>query len=203
VLGYDLDLTDRDLAGLGDREAVRTLFARLGYAVERGRQTDPLAESMPERMTEYVCHIEVLAADSDDFVIVYVVEMTSVTVARINELARHFRNRAGDTLVVLTADYERLDLVLFDRQAPTDGARRPHQSIPRRLSYSRACTDPPRVTAVRRAVRRFSWTEPDSLGQWEKLRSAFSIGEWGGPYFDNRGPFSDHYLWKRLPERPG
>ena len=186
--------------GLVDRESVRTLFARLGYPVEHGRPTDPVAEGMPERLAEGIRHIEVLAL-GDMGLVVYLIELASVTVARINELARHFKARAGDTLAVLTANYERVDFVLFDRQTPTEGAgRKQAQAIPRRLSFSRVDGGSTRAAVVLRAVRRLSWTEADGFGQWEKLRSAFAIAEWSEQWFDNRGLFSDYYLLSRLPE---
>lgn len=202
MLDHDIVLTDHDLAGLRNREAVKTLFAKLGFAVERGRPTDPVAEGMTEKLAEGIRRIEVVAADPDDFVAVYLIECPSVTVARINDLATHFKHKAGDSLAVLTADYQRLDLVLFDRQLVRDGAPvRMAQVVPRRLVLDQDERDQGRKIVVRRALRRFTWTEPDGLAQWEKLRSAFAIGEWSERYFDNRGLFSDYYLCERLPAR--
>lgn len=198
---HDVDLTDHDLAGLRNRDAVKTLFAKLGFKVERGRPTDPVAEGMNEKLAEGIRHIEVVAADPDDFVAVYLIECPTVTVDRINKLATHFKNRAGDSVAVLTADYQRLDFVLFDRQLVRDGApARMAQVVPRRLIYDQDERDEGRKVVIRRALRRFTWTEPDGVAQWEKLRSAFAIGEWSERYFDNRGLFSDYYLSKRLPD---
>ena len=48
----------------------------------------------------------------------YLVELTSVTMAATQGLARALRNRAGNYLLVLTDDYERLDFVLLQRSLP-------------------------------------------------------------------------------------
>ncbi|MEO8601715.1 MAG: hypothetical protein ABI629_03965 [bacterium] len=53
-----------------------------------------------------------------------------------------------------------------------------------------------------RVLRRLSYTEPDPIGQYDKLRSAFDIADWSEEHFNNRALFSDHYLRQRLPELP-
>jgi hypothetical protein len=191
MLDQDVDLQPGDVAGLTGREAVRALFARLGYAVDRGRETFPDAEGMGERLAEAVRHVELIARDELQLLDVYLLELSSVTVARINDLAAHFRNRAGDYLAVLTTDYQRLDFVLFDRQIPvvTAGPTPAVRVISRRLSVDRLHQANNRV--VLRVLRRLSWTQADALAQADKLRSAFGIGEWSEEFFDNRGLFAD------------
>ena len=43
------------------------------------------------------------------------IELTSVTVAATHALARALRNRAGNYLLALTDDYERIDFVLLQQ----------------------------------------------------------------------------------------
>jgi len=201
MLDHDFDLTPAHIAGLTDRQAVRTLFAQLGYAVERGKETFADAEGMSEKLAEAVKHIELVARDEHELLDVYLMELSSVTVARINDLAAHYRNRTGDYLAVLTTDYQRLDFVLFERQIPerSGGPTPAVRVIPRRLSVDRLHDACNRV--VLRVLRRLSWTQTDALAQADKLRSAFAIGEWSEEFFDNRGLFADYFLKERLPDR--
>src|SRR5205814_770904 len=53
-----------------------------------------------------------------------------------------------------------------------------------------------------RTLRRFTWTSPDALEQFDKLRSVFDAAAYTGEYFQNRGLFSDYYLRDRLREDP-
>ncbi len=118
--------------------------------------------------------------------------------ARVQELASHFKQRAGYALAVLTLGCERLDFVLFDSQT-REGAQRPDAAIrvlPRRVSLDRLHDSDKRSKL--RTLRRSSWTEPDRPAQWDKLRSAFSIGERSEEFLDNRGLFANHYPKERL-----
>jgi len=196
MLEHDLDLNFSDIAGLTGPQEIRAFFARLGYPVQTGKETFPDAEGMNQRLCEAVQHIELLARDDTELLDVYLIEFPSVTVARINDLGTHFKNRGGSALAVLTSDYERIDLVLFDLQQK-EGRTSSVRVIPRRFTVDRRHPGNQRV--VLRVLRRFSWTEPDALAQWDKLRSAFAIGEWSEEFFDNRGLFSDYYLKERLP----
>lgn len=197
MLDQDLDIRPADVSGLTGREAVREFFGRLGYPVEGGRQTSPEAETMTERLARAVRHIEVIASDEIGFLDVYLIELSSVTVANIQQLTTHFKNRGGNALAVLTSDYSQLDFVLFDlRTRDRETRRATVQVVPRRLTVDRLGGADRRV--VLRVLRRFTWTEPDPIAQRDKLRSAFSIGEWSEEFFDNRGLFADYYLRERL-----
>ena len=197
MLEHDADLKVADMAGLAGREEVGAFFARLGYPVGESKETFPDAEGMKESLCEAIQHIALLARDDTGLLDVYLIEFPSVTVARINDLAVHFKNR-GWALAVLTSDYERLDFVLFD--ISRKGARSiSPRTIPRRFTIDRLHPENERV--ILRVLRRLSWTEPDGLAQWEKLRSAFQIAEWSEEFFDNRGLFSDYFLTERMPEQ--
>lgn len=52
-------------------------------------------------------------------------------------------------------------------------------------------------------LRRFTWTEADPFGQFDKLRFAYDLAYWSEAFFNNRGLFSDYYLCERLPARDG
>ncbi len=197
MIAHDIDLQPSNIADLTDREAVAAFFAALGYQVEKRRQTYPDAEGMKQSLADAVRHIELIAQDELALLDVYLIELSSVTVARIQDLATHFKNR-GWVLAVLTSDYERLDFVLFEQQAKDSRRSLSLQVLPRRLTVTDR-RKPHRRRVILRAMRRFSWTEIDGLAQWDKLRSAFSIAEWSEEFFDNRGLFSDYYLKERLP----
>ena len=51
-----------------------------------------------------------------------------------------------------------------------------------------------------RSLRRFTWTTPDALEQFDKLRTVFDAAAYTGEYFQNRGLFSDYFLRERLRE---
>jgi hypothetical protein len=203
MLAEDVALQSSDITSLDSRDAVRDFLVRLGYDVSQARQTFPDAEGMPQRLQEVVKYLELSASDAP-FLDVYLIELSSVTVAHIQALATHFKNRAGQVLAILTQDYKRLDFVLFDlRYADSQGkSTGTVRVLPRRFTFDCQHPSPDRLRVILRFLRRLTWTEPDGLAQWDKLRSAFSIAEWSEEFFDNRGLFADYYLKNRLPEHP-
>ncbi len=132
----------------------------------------------------------------------YLVELSSVTIAATQGLARALRNRAGNYLLVLTDDYKRLDFVLLQRSLPGTPASpmvaRQVSVRPRILTVNRR--NPSQVQL--RVLRRFTYTEPDADAQYDKLLSAYAVAEWSEPLFNNRALFSDYYLNERLRDLP-
>ena len=147
-------------------------------------------------------HIERIAVHDDgaEPLDSYLIELTSVTIAATQGLARALRNRAGNYLLVLTDDYERLDFVLLQRSLPgtpaSPMAARQVSVRPRILTVNRR--NPSQVQL--RVLRRFTYTESDADAQYDKLLSAYAVAEWSEPLFNNRALFSDYYLNERLPE---
>lgn len=161
MLPEDVALQSSDISNLDSRDAVRDFLGRLGYDVSQARQTFPEAEGMPQRLQEIVKYLELSASDAP-FLDVYLIELSSVTVAHIQALATHFKNRAGQVLAILTQDYKRLDFVLFDlrwadNQAKSTGTVR---VLPRRFTFDRQHPSPERLRVIRRFLRRLTWTEP-------------------------------------------
>ena len=143
-----------------------------------------------------------LIADNEGFFQVYLFQLASVTVADARALATIFRNRAGNFLLVLTADFDRLDFVFVERipvdgQTSTIGTPQP-KVRPRTISVERR--KPERVQL--RVLRRFTWTEADAFAQYEKLLAAYSVAYWSEDQFNNRALFSDYFLKERLPNSP-
>jgi Eco57I restriction-modification methylase/TaqI-like C-terminal specificity domain len=143
-----------------------------------------------------------LIADNEGFFQVYLFQLVSVTVADARALATSFRNRAGNFLLVLTADFDRLDFVFVERipvegQTSTIGTPQP-KVRPRTISVERR--KPERVQL--RVLRRFTWTEADAFAQYEKLLAAYSVAYWSEDHFNNRALFSDYFLKERLPNSP-
>jgi hypothetical protein len=198
-LAEDRQLTAQDVRALSSAEAVARFFAQLGYPLETRLPMTPAALGLNQSLTNATRHSERLAS-VDGALELFLVELTSVTVAHTRALMRAFRDRGGDFLFVLTDDYRRLDFVLLDREI-RPGARAT-LARPRVLTVDRRAPD--RVAL--RVLRRFSFTEvdedgdPDPYAQFDKLQSAFTIAEWSEPLFNNRALFSDHYLKRRLPE---
>lgn len=125
-----------------------------------------------------------------------------MAVADARALASSFRNRAGNFLLVLTADFDRLDFVFVERiavegQTSTIGTPQP-KVRPRTISVERR--KPERVQL--RVLRRFTWTEADAFAQYEKLLAAHGVAYWSEDHFNNRALFSDYFLKERLPNSP-
>jgi hypothetical protein len=201
----DKDLRPADIQILSSRDGVASFFASLGYDTDARLPQTPAAMGVTaESLQRQIKHIERLAVQDDgaEPLDVYLVELPSVTVAATQGLARVLRNRAGNYLLVLTDDYERLDFVLLERALPAS---------PTTAMTARQVSVRPRILTINRrnpssiqlrVLRRFTYTEADSDAQYEKLLSAYTIAEWSEPLFNNRALFSDYYLNQRLPERP-
>lgn len=198
-LRFDLDIQKKDLLDLASPDGVAALFARLRY--ETSARTLHTEESLgiTEAVGRPIRRIELIA--DRDLLQVYLVELTSVTVAATRALVRSFRDRGGDFLFVFTSgDYGRLDFVFLDRLAENFSSTTIGSATvavrPRTLTVDRRNPS----TIALRVLRRFTWTEPDRFAQTDKIRSAYAVAEWSEEegLFNNRALFSDHYLKSRL-----
>jgi hypothetical protein len=203
MLILDIDLAASDVQALNGTDAIAALFARLGYNTDtRTLQTPANLGMTADGMVRPIKRIE-LIADQEGLFQIYLFDLTSITVAHTRPLARAFRNRAGNYLLVLASDYEHLDFVLLERYLPSGSANgtalgqrqvgiRPHVlTIDRRK--------PGRIDL--RVLRRLTWTESDAFAQYDKLLSAYSVADWSEEFFNKRALFSDYCLLERLPER--
>lgn len=197
----DVDLRKHQVQDLSSPDAVAAFFAGLGWDTSaRTPQTPANLGIGAQTLLDQIRHCE-LIADHEELLQVYLFELTSLTVAATRGLARAFKNRAGNFLLVLTADYERIDFVLLERFVP-EGAS-PTATIGRKSADIR-----PRILSVERrnpgkvemrVLRRFTYTAGDPVAQYDKLVSAYGIAEWSEDHFDNRNLFADYYLSERLP----
>lgn len=200
---FDIDLSGRDLQELSSAEAVAAFFARLGYNTNpRTVQTPGNLGIATESTLRPIKRIE-LVADQEGLFQVYLFELSSVTVSHTRALARSFRNRAGNFLLVLTSDYLRLDFVLVERYLPpaapggTIGERQVGVR-PRTLTIDRRGAGRREL----RVLKRLTWTERDGFAQYDKLLAAYAVADWAEEHFNNRALFSDYYLLERLREFP-
>jgi len=195
----DADVTAQDVHSLRGADAVTAFFARLNYNTNaRVKQTPANLGITADNLVKQVKKAE-LIADHDGLLQVYLFELNSVTVAATQGLARAFKNRAGNYLLLLTSDYDRIDFVLLERTLPTPGefskmTQKQAGVLPRPLTINRK---DPELRHLR-VLRRLTYTESDPFYQYEKLRSAFDIAYWSTDFFDNRALFSDYYLENRL-----
>lgn len=199
----DKNLTPAEVQALADKDSLAAFFASLGYDTEGCLLLTAAALGITaEQLQRQIKSIEQLASQKNgaEPLYVYLVELTSVTIAATQGLARALKNREGNYVLVLTDDYERLDFVLLERTLPQSNGSilSPRQvSVrPRILTVHRR--NPSRVRL--RVLRRFTYTEADSDAQYDKLLSAYTVAEWSEPLFNNRALFSDYYLNERLPE---
>ena len=199
----DKEISASDVQTLSTRDGIAAFFASLGYRTD-SRQTQS-ASAMgitTASLIRQTVHIERVAVQDDgaEPLDVYLIELISVTVAATQALARTLRNRAGNYLLILTDDYERIDFILIQRSLPGSHASpmtmRQVSVRPRILTVNRR--NPSQVQL--RVLRRFTYTEADSDAQYDKLLSAYTVADWSEPLFNNRALFSDYYLNERLPE---
>jgi Eco57I restriction-modification methylase/TaqI-like C-terminal specificity domain len=200
-LRFDRDLKVRDIQDLSSADAIAGLFAQLGYRTDiRTEQTAGNLGLTAKEAVRSIKRIE-LIADQENLLQIYLFELSSVTVSNTRALARAFRNRAGNYLLVLTSDYERIDFVLLEKYVPISGdasktiGQRQVAVRPRALTVQRR--DPSVVHL--RVLRRFTYTESDPIAQYDKLLSAYAIADWSEEFFNNRALFSDYFLLQRLP----
>ena len=196
---HDIELGYADIQALSDADAVAAFFERLGYNTSVRRVQTPANLGITADSTlRPIKKIELLA-DQEGLLQVYLFELRSVTVAHTRAIANAFRLLAGNYLLVLTSDYERLDFVLLEREptGPGSGIGAPQVKVrPRTLTVERLKPERPHL----RVLRRFTFTEPDPFAQYEKLVAAYTVAAWSEEYFNNRALFSDHYLSERLRE---
>jgi Helicase conserved C-terminal domain len=199
---FDKEVTRQQIQSLNDIEAITAFFAYLGFDTNsRIQQTPGNLGITTETVQRQIKRIERIA-DQQGLLSVYLIEMTSVTVAGIQGIITPLRNRAGQYLFLLTSDYEQVDFVLLQRVTPEgEGKGLTQKQVgvrPRVLTVDRRNPDP----VALRVLRRFSYSELDPFAQFDKLVSAFGVAEWSEPLFNNRALFSDYYLKFRLPDDP-
>ena len=196
----DVQLTAGDIRRLENADAVANLFARLGYSVDARRVIGDYALLGLDaaEVKQQITRLELIGSDpTDEDIKIYGLEVRSLTAKLRNDIARRFREIPGQTLLVLTKDYEELEFVLLVRDiAPSNQRNAALKQVirPIPLTVNRLNPDPVAV----RVLKRFSFTEVDSAYQWDKLRSAYVLAEWSEEYFNNRALFSDYYLRQRL-----
>ncbi|MEI6046580.1 MAG: hypothetical protein WCS37_19690, partial [Chloroflexota bacterium] len=209
MLKEDYEFTSSEVQELSGRAALAAFFARLGYNTNaRLVQSASAMGFSGDTPKAAINYIERLASQDNGRFEVYLFELKSVTVATTQALVRHFRDRPGDYLFVLTDDYSRLDFVLVERLSlEATQSQSGEGTGPLSLNKPQVRVRPRVLTVKRnnpdfvalRVLRRFSYTESDTFAQYDKLISAYDVAEWSKPYFNNRDLFADHYLTERLP----
>lgn len=200
---FDKDLKTEDIQSISTADEVANFFTILGYNTSgRINQTAANLDITNESLVKEIRKID-LIADQEGLFQVYLFELSSVTVANTQGLVRLFRNRAGNYLLVLTSDYNRIDFVLIERGLPKDEkdktiAKKQTTIRPRVLTVDRL--KPTRINL--RVLKRFTNTESDPIAQYEKLQAAYIVADWSEEFFNNRALFSDYYLLERLRDEP-
>lgn len=193
-------LSAPDIQLISNRDQVVAFFSLLGYHTsDRTNQTPEAMGITATSLRQQIRRMERIANEEEGTLQIYLIDLESLSMANRQALARGFRNRPGNYLLVLTSDYERIDFVLIERLLPATGEGIAQKQVtvrPRVLSVMRRNPGP----VALRVLRRFSYTEADADAQFDKLLSAYAVAEWSEPYFNNRALFSDYYLNERLPE---
>src|SRR2546427_3730680 len=196
----DEQLEVSDIRRLESADEIAHFFAKLRYDVDKRTNIPDYAVlgMGSEDMRQHILKIELIGKDPEDGDIsIYLFEVRSVTAKLRNDIARRFRERPENAILVLTKDYEELEFVMLERVLSRSQSRRAalKQAIrPIPLTVHRLHPD----AVAQRVLQRFTFTEEDAVYQWEKLRSAYMLAEWSEEYFNNRALFSDYYLQERL-----
>jgi hypothetical protein len=196
----DILLTPSDIRQLESADEIAHFFAKLGYDVD-GRLNIPDYAVLglgSADLRQQIHKIELIGHDPEDGdITIYLLEVRSVTAKLRNDIARRFRDRPENAMLVLTKDYEQLEFVLLERvvsRSQNRGQALKQTIRPIPLTLNRLTPEP----VALRVLKRFTFTEEDAAYQWEKLRSAYMLAEWSEEYFNNRALFSDYYLKQRL-----
>ncbi len=196
----DEQLTARDIRQLENADEIARFFARLRYTVdERITIADYTILGLGNQdVQQQILRLERIGTDPEDGdITIYLFEVRSVTARLRNEIARRFRDRPENALLVLTHDYSELDFVLLHKSEERSQSKfQPLKLVIRPIALTVNRTNPDLVAL--RVLKRFTFTEADSAYQWEKLQSAYTLAEWSEQYFNNRALFSDYYLNERL-----
>jgi hypothetical protein len=110
----DFKVSPSHIRSLSNRDGVASFFLMLGYNVDRNVQSTAALGIAAQGLKRQITYIERIAVQ-DDWLHVYLFETRSMRVADRQALARAFRNKSGDHLLVLTSDYDTLDFVLLER----------------------------------------------------------------------------------------
>jgi hypothetical protein len=115
----DREVRREDVQMLSSRDQVAALFAALGYQTDARLTQSPANLGItPDWLIRQITHLERLA-DQEGLLHVYLVELSSVTLAATRGIASALRNRAGNYLLVLTYDYGRTEFALSLAPAST------------------------------------------------------------------------------------
>src|SRR5450755_2198091 len=204
------DIARADVQLLANREQVLQFFHTLGFDVTS--QLTQTVDSLDIKgdLRNEIGAIERVGVLTDETwtLEVYLFEVGSITKAVRDGLARAFRNRPWDYLLVLTKNYEQVDFQLVERVETQAGVLQPTMD---RTQKFRKGEPKPRVLSVERqnpgdvalrVLRQLRYTgDVQVIDYCEKLRSVYDVAYWSEAYFNNRALFSDYYLKERLPER--
>jgi len=197
----DLDLTAKEVTELASPDAITAFLAKLGYDTANRTLLSPEAVGLSGESASGIKRIELLSEDPEKFLRVVYAQPKSLTAKVRNDLVRVLGRSNFDHMLVLASDFDTLEFVFLDK--PKKEQKGPVaveriQVVPKTISVNRR--NPTRLEL--RTLRRFTWTCPDALEQFDKLRSVFDAAAYTGEYFQNRGLFSDYFLRDRLREDP-
>ena len=123
----DEQLEASDIRQLESADEIARFFARMRYDVDE-RTNIPYYNALgmgSEDMRQHIRKIELLGKDPEDGNIrIYLFEVRSVTAKLRNDIARRFRERPENALLVLTRDYEELEFVILERVLSRSQGRR-------------------------------------------------------------------------------
>jgi hypothetical protein len=123
----DEPLDSSNIRQLENADRVAGLFHHLRYDItERTNIPDYTVLGMSgEDMRQHIQKIELIGKDpADGDIVIYLFEVRSVTAKLRNDIARRFRERPENALLVLTKDYQELEFVLLERIVSRSQSRR-------------------------------------------------------------------------------
>jgi hypothetical protein len=117
----DEQLNAGDIRQLANADEIAHFFAKLRYVVDQRTYIPDYAVLGigSEDMRQHIHKIELIGKDPEDGDIsIYLFEVRSVTAKLRNDIARRFRERPEKGLLVLTQDYDELELSCWNVSSP-------------------------------------------------------------------------------------
>jgi len=195
----DYKVDSEDIQKLSGPDSIAAFFSNLGYNTNNRVEQNPEHLGISnKKLLDNINHFERISLNGS--LNVYLVELESVTVANTNRLARSFKESSGMFILVLTSDYNKIDVVFLERVTPistkkTKTTGKPRFNLrPRSLTINKDDLD----LVTKRVLRRFTFTCEDEYAQYDKIKSAYTILDWSEDFFNNKALFSDYYLTDRL-----
>src|SRR5262249_12006773 len=110
----DLDLTDKEVAGLASPDALTAFLTKLGDDTAQRASLSPKAIGLVGESASAIKRIELLSEDPEQFLRVVFAQPKSLTAKVRNDLVRVLGRTNIDHLLILASDFDTLEFVFLN-----------------------------------------------------------------------------------------